>query len=157
MLCSDPEINLSRSDIQITIQYWPFQKNYVFSPFNHSPKADDTCRVHSKPLLQVKSGQSAMRATAQLEQRSNRWMHIVPPIPREFWCSTPHRPPVREKGEEASPDRRGQPSPPKTQDRGCRPRCDFYWPSLLPRSARPSSSLVFITRVTNDSISTGKK
>ena len=31
--------------------------------------------------------------------------------------------------------------------------CDFYLPSLLPRSARPSSSLVFITRVTNDSIS----
>ena len=36
---------------------------------------------------------------------------------------------------------------------GCRPRCDFYWLSLSPRSARPSSSLVFITRVTNDSIS----
>ena len=51
------------------------------------------------------------------------------------------------------PIRLGQPSPPKTQDRGCRPRCDFYWPPLLPRSARLSSSLVFITRVTNDSIS----
>ena len=33
------------------------------------------------------------------------------------------------------------------QDRGCRRRCDFYWPSLLPRSTHPSSSLVFITRV----------
>ena len=30
---------------------------------------------------------------------------------------------------------------------------NFYWPTLLPRSARPPSSLVFITRVTNDSIS----
>ena len=39
----------------------------------------------------------------------------------------------------------GQPSPPKTQDSGCRPRCDFYRPSLLPRPERPSSSLVFIT------------
>ena len=47
----------------------------------------------------------------------------------------------------------GQPSPPGTQDCGCRPRCNFYWPSLSPRSARPSSSLAFITRVTNDSIS----
>ena len=28
-----------------------------------------------------------------------------------------------------------------------RPECDFYWPSLLPRSTRPPSSLVFITRV----------
>ena len=51
------------------------------------------------------------------------------------------------------PGRRGQPSPPKTQDREYRPRCDFYWPPLLPRPARPLSSHVFITRVTNDSIS----
>ena len=42
---------------------------------------------------------------------------------------------------------------PKMQDRGCTPRCDFYWSPLLPRFARPSSSLVFITRVTKDSIS----
>ena len=49
--------------------------------------------------------------------------------------------------------RPGRPSPPRTQDGGCRPRCDFYWPPLLSRSARPLSSLVFITRVTNDSMS----
>ena len=55
--------------------------------------------------------------------------------------------------EDSSHGRRGQPSPPKMQDCGCRPRCDFYWPPLLPRSARPSSSLVFVTRVMNDSIS----
>ena len=53
----------------------------------------------------------------------------------------------------SSPERRGQLSPPETQDRGCRPRCDFNWPSLLLRSRRPSSSLVFITSVTNDSMS----
>ena len=62
----------------------------------------------------------------------------------------------RQPGEEqkdSSPDRRRQPSPPRTQDRGCRPRCDFYWPSPLFRSRRPSSSLVFTTSVTNDSMS----
>ena len=58
-----------------------------------------------------------------------------------------------EEQEDSSPGRRGQPSPPKTQGHGCRPRCDFYWPSLLPRSAHPSSSLIFITRATNDTIS----
>ena len=62
----------------------------------------------------------------------------------------------RQPGEEqknSSPDRRGQPSLPRAQDRGCRPRCDFYWPFPLFRSRRPSSSLVFITSVTNDSMS----
>ena len=58
-----------------------------------------------------------------------------------------------EEQEDSSLGRRGQPSPPKTQDHGCGPRCDFYWPPLLPRSARPSSYLICITRMTNDSIS----
>ena len=42
---------------------------------------------------------------------------------------------------------------PETQARECRSRCDFYWPPLLPRSTCPSSSLFFITRVMNNSIS----
>ena len=84
-----------------------------------------------------------------------------------FWFRSPRTPirgrtPVRQTDQprrtgkersDSSPERRGHPSPPKTQDCRCRPRCDFYWPPLLPRSARPSSSLVFITRVTNNSIS----
>ena len=58
-----------------------------------------------------------------------------------------------EKQTDSSPERRGQSSLPETQDRGCRLRCDFYWSSPLFRFRRPLSSLVFITSVTNDSMS----
>ena len=58
-----------------------------------------------------------------------------------------------EDQKESSPERRGQSNPPESQDRGCRPRCVFYWPSPLFRSRRTSSTLVFITSVTNDSMS----
>ena len=61
--------------------------------------------------------------------------------------------PTRGGIKDSSPGRHGQPSPPETQDRGCRPCCDFYWTSWSPRSACPSSSLMIITSVTNDSIS----
>ena len=43
-------------------------------------------------------------------------------------------------------------SPPGTHDRGCKPRCDLYWPSSLFCSLRPKRSLIFITSLTNDSI-----
>ena len=55
-------------------------------------------------------------------------------------------------GEEKStlPSLTWWPSLPGMRDRGCMSWYDFYWPSLLFYSLCPSSSLVFITSVTND-------
>ena len=58
----------------------------------------------------------------------------------------------RQPGGGTPTERREQSSPPETQDRGCRPRCDYYWPNPLFPSRNPSGSLVYTTSVTNDSM-----
>ena len=74
-----------------------------------------------------------------------------PLVARPLGLTDQPRQPREEK--DPSPNRRGKPSPPGTYDQGCRSRCDFYSPSPLFRSRRPSSSLFFITSMTNDLMS----